>query len=351
MTESKKQYLEKLFPGNSTCLVKKYLTKTLYKKLKNKATQSGYMLKHAIASGIANPDSKIGIYAGDAESYDTFAQLFDPIIADYHAYQHTIKMTGRSSEFHQAPLDQHNKYILSTRIRIARNLEGYPFPCFVSSTERHQIEQLILKAFKNFPGKLKGSYFPLKTFFDLKSTPVNPKLFPGKPDRFMEAAGMARDFPDARGVYLSDNHKFMVWINEEDHLRIISMEKGSDLLQVYNNLNKGIKKLNKELKFSHTEKYGFLTSCPSNIGITMRAGVHIRLPRLNRQKNILYRIVRQNNLQIRGGSGENSNIENSVFDISNKQKIRITEDQCLNILTHAVQKIICLEESLEKSCK
>ena len=86
--------------------------------------------------------------------------------------------------------------------------------------------------------------------------------------------------PHSRGIYLNRSKTFVVWINEEDHIRIISIQKGSNLKQVYSRLVKGIKKLEKTLKFVYHEKFGYLTFCPTNIGTGLRASVHVKLPKL-----------------------------------------------------------------------
>ncbi|MCP3901842.1 MAG: arginine kinase, partial [Desulfobacteraceae bacterium] len=320
---------EQLFQNISHSLVKKYLSKTIFEKLKTKKTSSGYTLRHAIQSGVLNPDSEIGIYAGDAESYVTFSEIFDPIIADYHAFTKEQQHTTDLSFSNLPSLESDNRYILSTRIRVARNIEGFPFTAFMSSQERYQVEQLITEATKKLPENLQGCYLPLKDILKSKTDFLKTNFFPKKGDRFLEAAGINREFPDARGIFLSHNKKFMIWTNEEDHIRIISMESGSNLSKTFNRLSVAIKLLEKSLKFSFYKKYGYLTSCPSNIGISMRASVHIKLPGLNKQKELLYKTAEQYKLQIRGTSGEKTSIENSTFDISNKQRLGINEQDCL----------------------
>ena len=337
---------EQLFPYNSHSLVKKYRSKTILKQLEKRKTSLGYTLKHSIQSGISNSDSDIGIYAGDAETYKTFAEIFDLIIADYHSFTQKKQHTTDLSFSNLPSLDPDNKYIISTRIRVARNLDGFPFTAFISANERYQVEKLIVEAAKNLPINLQGQYLSVKDILNAKIKPLKINFFPKKGDRFQEAAGITRDFPDSRGVYLSHNKKFMIWTNEEDHLRIISMEPGSDLAGTFNRLSVAIKVLEKKLKFSFCKRYGYLTSCPSNIGISMRASVHIRLPGLNKQKELLYRTAEQCRLQIRGTSGEKSGIDNSVFDISNKQRLGINEKECLSILSKGIQKLIAIEKQI-----
>ena len=334
---------KQLFSKDSHSLVKQYLSTTLYNKLKNRKTNSGYTLDKAIQSGIINPDSDIGLYAGDGETYEIFNEIFDLIIADYHCYS-PKKSHLTDFSFSSIPLlDPENKYIVSTRIRLARNLDTFPFPTFILKNQRDKVEEIIIKALKNLPEKLQGQYLRLENI--LKSN-LKSNFYPKKGDRFQEAAGITRDFPDSRGVFLSDNKKFMVWVNEEDHLRIISMEQGSNISSVFNRLGKGIKSLETNLEFSFSKKYGYLTACPSNIGIAMRASVHIKLPELKKQKEFLYKTAAQYGLQIRGTCGEKTRVENFIFDISNKQRLGITENECINILSNGIQKIISIEKKL-----
>ncbi len=337
---------DQIFPKNSASLVKKYLSKVIFEKLKDKKTASGYTLKHAIHSGIINQDSDIGIYAGDVESYKIFSELFDLIIADYHSFTKQKSQDSDLSFSDLPPIDYENEYIISTRIRVARNIDGFPFTTFMSGDERYRVEQLVLSALKNLPKNLQGEYFQLKDILESKTNFLKSNYFPKKGDRFQEAAGITRDFPISRGVYLSANRDFMLWLNEEDHLRIISMEPGSDIAGVFNRLSMGIKYLEKKLTFSLSKKYGFLTACPSNIGISMRASVHIKLSKLNKQQDLLYKKAEELGLQIRGTSGEKSNIEESIFDISNKQRLGISEKDCLIILSSGIRKLIALEKQL-----
>jgi len=75
-----------------------------------------------------------------------------------------------------------------------------------------------------------------------------------------------------------------VWINEEDQLRIISMETGSDIQAVFDRLARAAQQIENVVKFSHDEHLGYITSCPTNLGTAMRASVHIKLPKLSKDK-------------------------------------------------------------------
>jgi protein-arginine kinase len=94
---------------------------------------------------------------------------------------------------------------------------------------------------------------------------------------------------------------FIVWVNEEDHIRIISMQKGASLKQVWTRLARAIRAIEStRLEFVCHEKFGYLTFCPTNIGTTLRASVHVKLPRIGADKNKLKDLCDQLDLQPRG---------------------------------------------------
>ena len=104
-------------------------------------------------------------------------------------------------------------------------------------------------------------------------------------DRFLDACGLNRDWPSGRGIYHNKDKTFLVWINEEDQLRIISMEKGADIGKVFTRLAQGAAAIEKVAKFAHDSHLGYITSCPTNLGTAMRGSVHIKLPNLGAKEN------------------------------------------------------------------
>lgn len=103
-------------------------------------------------------------------------------------------------------------------------------------------------------------------------------------DRFLDACGLNRDWPEGRGIFHNDAKTFLVWINEEDQLRIISMQKGADILAVFTRLSTAAAEIEKVAKFAHDDHLGYITSCPTNLGTALRASVHIKLPLLGKDK-------------------------------------------------------------------
>ena len=332
------------FPVDCNSLLKRCLTPALYQRLKVRTTSNGWSLQQMIRSGIANPDSRVGVYAGDAESYTLFADLFDLIIAAYHGFSRTDRHPAQYSLPDLCPrnLDPEGRFIKSTRIRVARNLLGFPLGPTLSAGQRRTVEQSCLAAFKSLGGKLAGHYYPLDEMDrESRRQLIGEHLLFKGDDRFLEAAGLQRDWPEARGIYYNQTKTFLVWVNEEDQLRIISMQRGGMLGDVYRRLREGVDELSQSLDFLHDARLGYLTSCPTNLGTGMRASVHIHLPRLHCEAERLTSIVEDHCLQLRGLHGEHSSQEGGVYDISNRRRLGVDEAQCLSDLEKG---IMCMLE-------
>lgn len=337
------------FSPNNKSLLAKYLTELIFNKLVDKKTKHGFTLINAIKSGITNKNSGIGVYAGDVESYSVFKELFEPIITDYHQIEIESKHKSNldSSDFTEESLDSKGEYIISTRIRVGRNVKNFPLGTIISKEERNQIEQKVSKTLLSFSDDLAGKYYPLsKMDKTTEERLINDHFLFKSGDRFLEAAGLNRDWPEGRGIFHNTDKTFLVWINEEDQLRIISMQKGGDIKMVFDRLVKGIKKIEENISFLYDDYLGYISSCPTNLGTAMRASVHIKLPKLSKNYNLLEKIAKDYALQIRGLHGEHSKSKSHIFDISNKRRLGITEVTCIGDLYNGVAAIIRAEKSL-----
>ena len=110
-------------------------------------------------------------------------------------------------------------------------------------------------------------------------------LFDKPVSPLLTCAGMARDWPDARGIWHNDKKNFLVWVNEEDHTRVISMQKGGNMKEVFARFCRGLQEVEKHIKaegqgFMWNQHLGYILTCPSNLGTGLRAGVHVKLPHL-----------------------------------------------------------------------
>ncbi len=337
------------FPKDCKSMLCKYLTKDVFEELKNRKTPNGFTLEMAINSGVKNPDSSIGVYAGDKESYEVFDLLFDPIIKEYHGFGKDEKHT---SDFDAKKLDMDNpdpkgEFILSTRIRVGRNLDGFPLGTIISKEQRDEVEKIVSNALKSFKDELQGEYYPLKGMTSTIQEKLIKEHFLFKEgDRFLEAAGLNRDWPEGRGIFHNIDKTFLVWINEEDELRIISMQQGGDIKEVFTRLSLAVSELEKDMKFLKSDHLGYITSCPTNLGTAMRASVHIKLSKLSQNKELFKNITDKFHLQIRGIHGEHSESEGGIFDISNRRRLGVTEVECAKDLYNGVKELIRVEKSL-----
>ncbi|XP_068761517.1 arginine kinase-like isoform X2 [Montipora capricornis] len=335
---------------NPKMLLKKYLTEDVYNELKDKKTKNGYTLTDLIKSGLENLDSANGVYAGDEESYTLFAKLLDPIIEEYHSpYKlkdgHTSDMNPEKIE---APdLDPEGRFIRSTRIRVARNLKGFNLTPNLSKAERVDLEKKIVGVLNSLTGDLAGTYYPLSGMDEkTRQQLVDDHFLFKKGDRFLESAGVNKEWPEGRGIFHNTNKTFLVWVNEEDQLRIISMEMGSDILSVFKRLCVAVNEIDKQLGFQHTKPHGYLSSCPTNLGTGMRASVHVKIPHASVHPDFK-KICDEFHIQPRGIHGEHSEstgADAGVYDISNRRRLGLSEVQCVQDMYNGVKKLLEIEK-------
>jgi arginine kinase len=138
-----------------------------------------------------------------------------------------------------------------------------------------------------------------------------------------------------------------VWVNEEDQLRIISMQKGADIKAVFTRLSTAATEIEKVAKFAHDDHLGYITSCPTNLGTALRASVHIKLPLLGKKKEEFNKIADQFYVQIRGIHGEHTETDDGVFDISNKRRLGRSERDLVQDMYNGVKAMIEAEKALE----
>lgn len=336
-------------PSNS--LLKKHLTPEVFDLLKYRVTAAGATLMDVIKSGLANPDSGVGVYAADAESYTMFSDLFDPVIDEYHGGFGPRDLhpgINLGSPAALGDLNELGDYVVSTRVRCARSLEGYPFNPLLTHQQYMELEQDVERALEYLEGELAGTYYPLGSLSPQdQQNLLNAHLLFKEGDRFLKAAGALRYWPDGRGIFLSRDQKLVVWVNEEDHLRIISMEEGGNLGGIYQRFLAALGSLGSRLHFAWSPRLGFLNSCPTNLGTAVRASVHVRLPQLGSKEGLLKEMASKYHLQVRGTSGEHSEAKDWVFDISNRRRLGLTEIEALQEMYDGVVEIIEMERRLE----
>uniref|UniRef100_A0A915DVD5 arginine kinase n=1 Tax=Ditylenchus dipsaci TaxID=166011 RepID=A0A915DVD5_9BILA len=301
-------------------MLKKHLTKDVISRLKCKMTSLGASLHDVVRSGFANPDSSIGVYAADPECYNMFSALFDPIIQEYHGFGPTEKQPavdlGKDRISELAPLDKEGKYIKSTRIRCGRTLNGFPFNPLLTKENYMAMQDKVKSALESVTDKqISGKYYPLEGMTkEVQNQLIADHFLFKEGDRFLKEANACNFWPIGRGIFHNTDKTFLVWINEEDHLRLISMQNDGNVGQVLERLIKGIESIESKVPFARDDRLGWLTFCPTNLGTSVRASVHIALPKISKQPDFK-EICDKLKLQIRGIHGEHSDSSGRQADV------------------------------------
>lgn len=220
-----------------------------------------------------------------------------------------------------------NDIIISTRIRLARNLSDKPFPGKMSAEDGTEI---ILKTKKALEGENLD-------FIDVSAAePIYNTIL--LEDHLISPELIAASTPC--GVFVGENLSVMV--GEEDHLRIQCISSGYDLEASYQKISALENTLERELTFAFSEKYGYLTKCPTNAGTGMRASVMLHLPALWVSENIntIINAVNKLGVTVRGMYGENSRAGGAIYQVSNQLTLGISEEETLKKLGDVVDMIV-----------
>merc|ERR1712183_915794 len=344
----KKYFGDFPFIASQHSLVAKHVTKEKWDQLKNiKTKTSGFTLAKAIACAVQFNNQHCGIYAGDWDSYKDFAPVFEPLICEYHEISPSDRHTS-DMDFNKIQGNiVEGAPVHSTRIRVGRSIDGFGLSPGITKEQRVGVEKLMASAVKSFPADLAGKYYPLTGMDEkVRQQLVDDHFLFVSGDRNLTVAGMERDWPEGRGIFHNDKKTFLIWVNEEDQLRIISMQMGGDVKQVFERLAKGIKAVQDSVKkesgkdFCLDERFGYIHSCPSNLGTGMRASVHVDLPGWTQHGvEKLKARCEELHLQPRGTRGESGGQTGFTYDISNKHRLGYSEVQLVQKMIDGVNTL------------
>jgi creatine kinase len=168
-------------------------------------------------------------------------------------------------------------------------------------------------------------------------------------DKYLNSAGISSHWPYGRGCYVSADKEFIVWVGEEDHLRIMCMKKGTVLNDVFDRLRSASVIVEKYAdKFARSKNFGFVTSCPTNLGTGMRASLHIKLPNLTRDGSEAKAkaVCKPLGLSVRGLGGEHTPIgADGTVDISPSARLMIEEAAIICNLYQGIKLLLQAEEA------
>ncbi len=320
-----------------------------------------------IKTGIENPQSSLGCYAMHPEDYSLFNAYFNPLIRDYHGdFDGTKKhVTSWDTSCDNFDVGKFGLEKLSMRVRVGRNLIGHKLPGSMTKDCRIEFEKKMMPVFEQLVAKYGGKVYSLSP--DLGEDESNPNLISEETykelvdshvmfkdmssDSFLKSAGISNDWPYGRGCWQSEDKMRVIWFGEEDQLRIMCMKESTDLVEVFSNLKEmldTIESIN-GINFAKHEDYGYITSCPSNLGTGMRASVHLQAPVLTIQSktdHLLREICVPLNLSVRGTGGEHTPIIDSTVDISPSSRLFVSEGDIISSLYTGVESIVTVEEKV-----
>ena len=232
--------------------------------------------------------------------------------------------------------------VISSRIRLARNLAAFPFTNRASAYQKAEIEHLL----RDRVAKL--DLEPPLTYFHL------PGLAPLDRQFLVERQLISRELAAAegpRGVALGPQETVSLMVNEEDHLRLQVMRSGFTLDETWQEIDRIDDLLEQKISYAFSEEFGYLTACPTNVGTGMRASVMLHLPVLVLTKHIekVFRALQKINLAVRGLYGEGSRASGHFYQISNQVTLGKSETTILNEIHGVIPQIITYERQARQS--
>ena len=361
----KVEELRAKWPEN-LCL--KYLTREV---MASYSSAQQEVLVAITKTGVDNPDSSLGCYAMQPRDYDEYSRFFDPLIRDYHkagaAAKHTtdwdVSTVGEHGVLDVSKLGQSE---LSMRVRVGRNLVSFNLPGRMSREERIRFEKTMLAAFAKLQGMKEYGGHVYSLTPDFGAGEANPHLISQlkyeqlvedhimfkdmAADPYLASAGISNDWPYGRGCYVSRDGQFIIWFGEEDQLRIMCMQKGTKLNEVFDRLREGLKVVESipGITFATSNDYGYVTSCPSNLGTGMRASVHVKIPKLTADGTDVKakQVCKPLGLSVRGTGGEHTPIgKDGTVDISPSARLFIREKDIIAALYEGIALLMDKERA------
>jgi len=256
-----------------------------------------------------------------------------------------VKRRGRGLNLYgQLPVWFHNDgpqsdVVISTRIRLARNLEGRKFPHSASSKDKQKIFGEAAAVMAEVPRRLFGSEFELVKFGRLRKLEQQFLI-----EERLVSADLLRAQGE-RGVASEIERRVSVMINEEDHLRLQGMDSGFRTFELFDKIDLLDDYIGSRLKYAYDGRLGFLTSCPTNCGTGLRISCLLHLPGLMLTKTVdaVLQGASQMGCSTRGFFGENSEVVGNFFQLSNQATMGAHEREFIESAEKVIREVISHE--------
>ena len=338
-------------------ILAKVLSQELYAKLKDRKTSSGYSADHLIQVGVDAPSAAAGkvnphttyllgctgVLAGDEDSYEVFTELMDTIIEERHGYARSnMHRCDFNAAKVKAPVTMDERYVITCRVVIRRNIRGYRLAPTITRAERRDIERTVADAAKCLTGVLSGRYLAIAAMSpeELESTGM------GRAAASLPAT-CVRDWPDGRGVVLNADKTFLVAFNEDDHIKMVATANGGTLRDTFERacdgvrlIEDGLRKAGKE--FMMNQHHGYISCCPACIGTAMQVTVSLKTPRLSKDHKFSDFLQKWRLQDVTPPSSTGGMTELRNVDVIGRTEVDIVQAVC-----DAVQKVIDLEQALD----
>src|SRR5213595_932244 len=232
----------------------------------------------------------------------------------------------------------HNKIVLSSRVRLARNLKGMAFPGWAKKAERIKALDQIRPAVESLPQMSDAFSESMDNLTGLEKNILVERHLISREHAAKNAGS---------GLVLNREESLCVMINEEDHLRMQALRPGLQLKQAWSAIDQVDSKLEKKLDYAFSPDLGYLTACPTNLGTGIRVSAMLHLPALvlSEQINQIIQAVNKLGLAVRGLYGEGTEALGNVFQVSNQMTLGENEPMIVERLEKVLSQIIEHEEN------
>lgn len=233
--------------------------------------------------------------------------------------------------------------VVSTRVRIARNLDKYKFPSLLSINESDELTEEVL-------GDVKESLDSNYRFIRTRDLSARDQL--NYVEKHLISPGLIKE-KNKSSFLLREDEKASIMINEEDHIRIQTLFSGSNLDRAWELTSSIDDQLEERLKYAYDKNLGYLTSCPTNVGTGLRASVMVHLPCITMANNMNSLIdgLRNIGLTVRGLYGEGSETLGDLYQVSNQTTLGQSEEEIIEKLNRVIEQIIDKERNTRKYLK
>ena len=228
--------------------------------------------------------------------------------------------------------------VVSSRVRLARNYDLIPFPYRANKEQLREVISKTEKAIKN------SKYLKNTLIIDMSDLTDIDIQFLVEKHLISQEFGKPKS---ERILVVSDREIISIMVNEEDHLRLQCIQPGLQLLDSWRLINQATLELESQVEFAFSKTWGYLTSCPTNVGTGIRASVLIHLPALVITKQIgkVLQAVAKLGIAIRGLYGEGTEAYGNFFQISNQVTLGYSEEDIINNIESVVKQVVGYEEN------